>query len=764
MADSSKLTGKDQTNLEELTVIWVDEYSQDLTTRTRLRCIINFLKVFTHIGSCIDYIQSVPNEHLFVIVSGQLSSQIIPVIQDLPQVLHVGTFCDQESLYEKLSNDVNHYYATHSIPMSCLSERSLRDLTKDAGDFFWFRLFVTALLQMPPSNTAKCDLLKLAREFYCGNEIELRRIDDFERNYDQTRALRWYTSDSERARLDKMNTITLYRGQYMTMEDFAKLRANISKVVSTNSFLSTSTNSQVAMIYAGNGCSPPNMHSVLFQITVDLNTLSKKNQHPFADISAYSQFTDEQEVLFSLAAMFRIEGVVEQSNHMWLAKLIFIDSTEEMEEMHKLSEYLGIYSHESTTLANLAQILFLMSDYCRAISFCQKILSEMPDNLPLAIHCLNIMGESYKNEPTLALQSFEQALELQLKYNPTDRKSLATIYNNLGFAHRRLRSNNEIVIHYYEKALEMYVTDSDPENIDWCLVATFLNNMVTADPTSDSNLALKREQLVLDIRLKFLPLSHPLVASTHTVLADIYSSRSEFDEALEHYNEALRIKLRYLPNEHVSIASVRSSIALLYLNKGDYEMSVDQKAAAEESYAKSLELNTSILSTLLSLKLSLATDYELLSFVINNLGVVYTRLNRYDEALEYLSMHKIMITKHLPENHYNYGAILKNIGRVYMFQGKMDKSMEYYMLALDFFHHINLTKASIVAQIYFYMGEWYEQMHQMHRAVEYYERAVELGTATLRSGHPTIKHYTNTLACKKTELVSKEAPEKVSRI
>ncbi|CAF4611518.1 unnamed protein product [Rotaria sp. Silwood1] len=230
MTTSSNSTGKDQANLEDLTVIWVDEYSQDLNTRARLRCIINFLKVFTHIDNCIDYIQSVPNEHLFVIVSGQLSSQVIPVIQDLPQVLHV----------------------------------------------------------------------------------------------------------------------------------------------------------------------------------------------------------------------------------------------------------------------------------------------EMPDNLPLAIDCLCIMGQSYKNEPTLALQSFEQALELQLKYNQYDRKSLAPIYNNLGFAHRRLGSDKEI--------------------------------------------------------------------------------------------------------------------------------------------------------------------------------------------------------------------------------------------------------APVVAQIYFYMGEWYEQMHQMHQAVEYYERAAELGMATLRPDHPTIKHYTNTFARKKTELLSMESSEEVSRL
>ena len=345
---------------------------------------------------------------------------------------------------------------------------------------------------------------------------------------------------------------------------------------------------------------------------------------------------------------------------------MFIDNTEEMDEMRRLSKYLGVQASETTTLVNLAQILFHMSDYCRAISFYKKLLTELPDDLPLVINCLSIMGQSYKSEPNLSLESFEQSLELQLKYDPDDQKMLASIYNNLGLAHRRLQSNKEIIIQYYEKAFQMCVSDPDQKNIDWCLAATFLNNMVTADPTGDSNSALERERLVLDIRLKFLPLSHPLVATTYNTLAEIYSSRGEFEEALEHYNEALRIKRRYLPNESVSVAQTHSSIALLYLQKG---------------------------------------DYELLSFVINNLAVTYIRLARYDEALECFSMHKTMITGHLSENYYDHGAILKNMGQLYMLQGNMNKSMEFYMLALEFYHRINLIKAPVVAQIYFYMGE-----------------------------------------------------------
>ena len=74
-----------------------------------------------------------------------------------------------------------------------------------------------------------------------------------------------------------------------------------------------------------------------------------------------------------------------------------------------------------------------------------------------------------------------------------------------------------------------------------------------------------------------------------------------------------------------------------------------------------------------------------LSFAINNLGVLYTRLNQYDIALDYLLMHATTIAQYLPRNYYDRGAVLKNLGHVYMLQGKMEERMKYYMRAMQFF-------------------------------------------------------------------------------
>lgn len=368
MADKSFSIEKE--NLEDLTVIWLDEYSHDIDTKARLRCIINFLKIFTELKLCLDYIQSIPNENIFIIVSGRLSSELIPLIQNLPQILHIYIFCqdsekysslkahgiftNQQSLYNQLSKDANEFYATHSTVISFVTEKCLRDLTKETGTFFWFQLFITALLDMPPSNEAKEDLLKLARTFYSDNDIELKRIDHFDQTYNASEALKWYSSNSfiyrllnkairsenidllfacrffiidlhrqleslhkpyiELIRSYDLDEYTVYRGQLMTSDDFTKLQANVGKLISINSFLSTSVDSNVALMFAGNSAIHSSMESILFQITIDITETLPVYRYPFADISVYSRFEEEKEVLFTLTAMFRIENISKRTS------------------------------------------------------------------------------------------------------------------------------------------------------------------------------------------------------------------------------------------------------------------------------------------------------------------------------------------------------------------------------------------------------------------------------------------------------------------
>lgn len=83
----------------------------------------------------------------------------------------------------------------------------------------------------------------------------------------------------------------------MSEQEIERLRDNLHKTVAMNGFCATSRNREMAIKFARN---------VLFEIEVDFE------KHPaliFADIADISQFGEEQEVLFDISTVFRIEKV-----------------------------------------------------------------------------------------------------------------------------------------------------------------------------------------------------------------------------------------------------------------------------------------------------------------------------------------------------------------------------------------------------------------------------------------------------------------------
>ncbi|CAF4560881.1 unnamed protein product [Didymodactylos carnosus] len=205
--------------------------------------------------------------------------------------------------------------------------KSIRDLSKENCTFFWFQLLIETLLRMPQTSSAKSDLLDLCRQHYDGNDEELSKINEFERCYCCEQAIWWYTRDSFLYRqlnkafrtenidiifkfrffiidLNKQlyamhnnylellrtyfNKLTVYRGQAIPTEELERLKYNIGGFISMNTFLSTTTDREIALIYAGNGSDRPTHESVLFEITIDLNALS--TDKPFVNIKDLRYF------------------------------------------------------------------------------------------------------------------------------------------------------------------------------------------------------------------------------------------------------------------------------------------------------------------------------------------------------------------------------------------------------------------------------------------------------------------------------------------
>ncbi|CAF4707385.1 unnamed protein product [Rotaria sp. Silwood2] len=166
-------------------------------------------------------------------------------------------------------------------------EISIRDLTKDQVRFIWFQLLIDVLLQLPRNETNMNDMLEVARAHYSSDQVEMKKIDEFARNYRSTKAIWWYTNDSFAYRLlnrafrtqdiriiftfrffildlftqlsnEGRRTIRslpkkTFRGQFLQIEELETIKSNISGLISMNTFLSTTTDSHVAFIYSWEG-------------------------------------------------------------------------------------------------------------------------------------------------------------------------------------------------------------------------------------------------------------------------------------------------------------------------------------------------------------------------------------------------------------------------------------------------------------------------------------------------------------------------------
>ena len=261
----------------------------------------------------------------------------------------------------KITIDEQSFFSGHLQPVFT------RYLNFENGPFLAFQLLIDLILRLDQNHFAWQEMMEMCRQKYADSPTDLRKIDEFEQTYQHNDAAKWYTDSSFIYRLlnnslrvehidtlfklryyiydlhnqlaqlqttyiqslsDNQSVLTLYRGQRMQVIELNKLRKNVGKLISMNSFLSTTNDVQAAIFFSGDGIlnNPETEVSVLYQIFVDT---SVPHSIPFAKIDYLSVYEDEDEVLFSMASVFQV-NTVEQYGNIWVVDLILINKEDEV--------------------------------------------------------------------------------------------------------------------------------------------------------------------------------------------------------------------------------------------------------------------------------------------------------------------------------------------------------------------------------------------------------------------------------------------------
>ena len=264
------------------------------------------------------------------------------------------------------------------------------------------------------------ELIAYCRQVNADNPRELLKIEGFKQNYVPEQALSWYTKDmclyrllNKTLRAGDLGTLVVfrgfitdlyrqlkrlhsvqfrcdsssvvYRGQSLSEDEMGRLRFyqkdnGNAHYFSFNSFLSTTLNRDVAMIYASAptpcGSTMNEEYPVLFEIHIDPTV---EYVQPYAHIATESQFSSEQEILFMLGSIFRFESLSttsEQNNGVPTIKLRL--ASEGDSKLTNLLRYMRRnLKKQRSSLILLADTLRMMGCYDSARQYYKQQLMKL---------------------------------------------------------------------------------------------------------------------------------------------------------------------------------------------------------------------------------------------------------------------------------------------------------------------------------------------------------------------------------------------------
>ncbi|CAF1384465.1 unnamed protein product [Adineta steineri] len=452
------ISKRNDNHLESFSLIWLNN-NENVDIQKELRNIINHIETFHDVEECKDYIEKTSeNDRLVLVTNGEFGQQIIPSIHQLRQISSIyinsedkqwtNDFPKVKGIHVKMDELVSQIHEDHKNlrkieePVWMNMFTTIRDAGKSTtginGQFAFSQLLLDCLLRLKSNENDRNELISCCeKREYEGNQNELNRLHEFQRSYSSDNVLWWYTRESFfyktlNAALRKQNihmiylyrsfisdiqnqlqnhqcqyATRVYRSQLMSIDELNYLKNSVGQYVSVNSFLSTSFEKEIASFYLGDTNHRwIDFEKVLFEIDADPKVVTTK---PFADISQFSDFSDESEVLFMLGSIFRLNSIIrDDQNQIWIIEMCLCSDDE-----HNLKQILMDMKNEigngETNLCILGKVVRRMGHLDLAKKYYYRCLEELSQNDPLLLTV-------YKDLAKIASQEKDYEENLRLRH------------------------------------------------------------------------------------------------------------------------------------------------------------------------------------------------------------------------------------------------------------------------------------------------------------------------------------------------------------
>jgi tetratricopeptide (TPR) repeat protein len=287
---------------------------------------------------------------------------------------------------------------------------------------------------------------------------------------------------------------------------------------------------------------------------------------PFADISKFSYFKDEDEILMMLGSVFRLNKIYLHHDQIWRIQMTLC--SDNVGDLKKTFNHMEVqYGVMDTRLLLFANVLIDMSHFDAAGEYLRRLLKQLPyehRDIPKCYHALGKVS-CEKGDYKLSLDYFTEARKILEKSNDSQ---LGYIYNGIGEVYQN-QGDLKQAMESYEKALNIFKQTSSKtdENIAWC----YNNIGIIYEKNKDYSKALDYLENSLTIKKNILPAGHPCLGNTYNNLGNVYYYLQEYDQALNKYELSYEIFHKSLKPRHPSIARVLRNIGIAYEVKKDFK-------------------------------------------------------------------------------------------------------------------------------------------------------------------------------------------------
>jgi tetratricopeptide (TPR) repeat protein len=209
------------------------------------------------------------------------------------------------------------------------------------------------------------------------------------------------------------------------------------------------------MMFADSNRTNLDTTGVLFKIEIDPSISTT----PYTSLDDASEFLDEQEILFSMHTIFRIDEMTEIEDHLWEVNLILTNNNDE--QLKRLTDCIKLEIGGVDGWFSMGILLHKMGKLDKALDVYTTLLEKKFDGNPDLQPLLRQLTETNISEVHRSMGNYSDALKYLEPKEKTSQDThsshhlvLLKSYDGIAGVHLS-RGNYSTALSYYEKALDI---------------------------------------------------------------------------------------------------------------------------------------------------------------------------------------------------------------------------------------------------------------------------------------------------------------------